>query len=678
MLVVLMTALVLSLAPVAAVSQEGDRVRGQIDLQPGDEFVRVLARSVAAPETATCPEEGEPFSLHPMLTVPQWACLALTNTGARPGVWRVDFNATSGQGVDIWLERGETRRQILTAPRGRTMGMTEGEGPWLASAPIAIAPQETVILRTKLGANVSLRVDATLYWARLVAEQGFDDSVTERAFAIATLLSASVLLIFFLSVFSRLLASKPAKDYALYFTVATLHFVSTEAYLAWALPALPVNWAMAPGRILEIAIFLLYYRFVASFVKAALGAHPIVALLRPVCWTVFGLFVLSVLIFGLSTALMVLPDAIYNSWNVPEWLLDLAIWGTYRMRDTVWFTLGAISAGYAIWAVVALVRARADGAWLFALGVGIIVGLYFLPYLQDALGIDRVTGFMLTRGLVVSDGLVFAAALVLQTFGLRSQRDAAVQLELSASQEKLALAEGLLAAKQGRDRAEALAERHRARLALTSHDLRQPLTSLRLALDAAEREAPALKAQLASSLDYLKSVLDDALAEARPTALTSTHAPAPIREAVPLTIILNNAGRMFADEAAAKGLSLALAETDLAVDADPVALIRALSNLLSNAIKYTQTGGIEVQVTAAEGRVSLTVEDTGPGLSPPEIAQIRQAYGRGGHGGDGEGIGLTSVQEIATDQGWQMEIDSTPGQGSRFSLSGLMQAVPDA
>ena len=669
--------LLLFCAAPSASAQDKEIRPGQVDVLPGDEVAQVLGHSVRTEDAATCPVEGAPLTLHPMLARPQWACMALTNVAEVPGVWRVDFNATAGQGVNLYLTQlGETHR-ILSAERRRTMGITEGQGPWLASQPFSIAPGETVVLWTELDASVSLRVDPVLYWARLVPEQRFVDRVTQRAFAIASLLSASVLLIFFLAVFARLLGSRPAGVYALYFSVATAHFVSAEAYLAWVFPNLPVVWAMAPTRFLEIAIFLLYYRFIARFVQAALGEHRLVELLNPISWAVFGLFAFSIAVVALSTGLLVLPEELYAQFdraiNVPDWLITLAVWGAFDMPDVTWFAMGAISAAYALWSVIVLLRARADGAWLFALGVSVIVGLYFLPYVQEAIGLDRVQGFMLTRGLVVADGLIFAAALVRQTFGLRVQRDVAVQQELAASQEKLALAEGLLAAKKGRARAEALAERHRARLALTSHDLRQPLTSLRLALEAAEREAPALKAQLASSLDYLKSVLDDALAESRPTAVTATHAPAPSQEAVPLSVILANTERMFGEEARAKGLSFDVSPTDVVVEADPVALIRALSNLVSNAIKYTEIGGVRVSAMAQQGKAQITIADTGPGLTSEEIKHVRRAYQRVGHGSDGEGIGLSSVQEIAASQGWHLDIDSTPGQGSRFTLAGLRQ-----
>lgn len=674
--------LVISCAASLATAQDQAVEPGQITVQPGTKFEWIVDYSVQTQRGLECPQEGPPLALHPLQAEPQWGCKAITNTGETTGIWRVDFGVTSGEGVRLFLVQDGTERIILTAPKGRTMGMTEGNGPWLASLPFAITPGETVVLWTELSPYTTLRVSPFLSWAHLVPEATFNDSITHRSFAIAALLSASALLILFLVTFARLLGSAPARDYAIYFICATAAFVTGDAYLAWAFPSVPVQWSMLPAKPLEIAVFILYYRFVASFVRTALGEHGVVRSYRAMAWTALGIFFVSfILAVGGGTFLM-LPEETVDllAGGAPSpGLQRFAEWAAFSSLNALWLVVGLVSAAYALWAIVALLKARADGAVLFALGGGLIIVLYFLPYLQGFSRLDRLQSFWVTRGMIVADGLVFAAALVQQTFGLRAQRDAALRSELAASQEKLALTESLLTAKEGRAQAEAMAERHRERLALTSHDLRQPLTSLQLAVADAEKAAPGLGDKLASGIGYLKQVLDETVVEARPEQAQSANRLPSDFEPTPVALLLKNVDRMFADEARAKGLEFEAAPSDLVVATQPVALIRILSNLVSNAVKYTQAGSVHVSAIQAAGKVSLTVADTGPGLAPGEIEVILQAYKRGeATDEEGEGIGLSSVLKLADELGLTLKIDSVKGEGSQFSITGLSEALEGA
>ena len=118
---------------------------------------------------------------------------------------------------------------------------------------------------------------------------------------------------------------------------------------------------------------------------------------------------------------------------------------------------------------------------------------------------------------------------------------------------------------------------------------------------------------------------------------------------------------------------------------DPVRLRAALENLIDNAVKFTAQGAVRLDVRASRagrGRTKLTftVADSGIGLKPAEIkrlfrpfaqanAAIARRYG-------GAGLGLAVVKVLARLMGGDLTVTSTPGRGSRFSLSVLLPTAP--
>jgi signal transduction histidine kinase len=108
------------------------------------------------------------------------------------------------------------------------------------------------------------------------------------------------------------------------------------------------------------------------------------------------------------------------------------------------------------------------------------------------------------------------------------------------------------------------------------------------------------------------------------------------------------------------------------IEADPDRLAQALGNLLSNANKFTPAGGaVAVRAGTESGGLYVEIADTGPGIELDEQEAVFQAFYRGQHGGrfpQGMGLGLTIARDLVTAHGGRLELASTPGQGSRFTL----------
>jgi signal transduction histidine kinase len=214
-------------------------------------------------------------------------------------------------------------------------------------------------------------------------------------------------------------------------------------------------------------------------------------------------------------------------------------------------------------------------------------------------------------------------------------------------------------------RLEALVHGHRAMLADASHQLRTPLTALRLRLDLlAADSGPAAAAELAGAQEEiarLSRLVDGLLATARAEAITEQLDDIDLREAT--------LERVAAWHPVADGNGVKLV-TDLtgSAPAPRVALgaghlEQVLDNLLDNAIEAIGDKGGTVRVTVArsEAGSTLTVADDGPGMTQIERSRAFLRYTTGSQ--NGTGLGLAIVHRLVTANGGSIRLADTPGGG---------------
>lgn len=100
-------------------------------------------------------------------------------------------------------------------------------------------------------------------------------------------------------------------------------------------------------------------------------------------------------------------------------------------------------------------------------------------------------------------------------------------------------------------------------------------------------------------------------------------------------------------------------------------LSQLVTNLIGNAVKFTPSGGrVEVGLAARDGRATLTVTDTGPGIPEDEQPRIFDRFHRvaGGSGQEGSGLGLAIVHWVARAHGGSVRVESVVGEGATFSV----------
>jgi len=219
-------------------------------------------------------------------------------------------------------------------------------------------------------------------------------------------------------------------------------------------------------------------------------------------------------------------------------------------------------------------------------------------------------------------------------------------------------------------------------LANMSHELRTPLNGVLgmlelLKLSGLSRTQTGYIEQANESARILLRVVNDVLDLSELEVGGIELKQAPFR----LDIVLDSIREQFAQQAAAKGLNLAISlppplRVTLLGDARRVS--QMIGNLVDNAIKFTSSGGVAVRVSATDDqrtsvRIRFEVGDTGAGIAPEEQEKIFEAFAQGDtsttrrHGGSG--LGLAIVKELAQRMNGTCGIQSILGVGSTFWIS---------
>lgn len=218
-------------------------------------------------------------------------------------------------------------------------------------------------------------------------------------------------------------------------------------------------------------------------------------------------------------------------------------------------------------------------------------------------------------------------------------------------------------------------------VSVVSHELRTPLTSIKGSLQMLDsgmmgpltNDQQELLTMAVANSERLGQLVNDILdlerldAGRMPLEPSDVDAGELARQAV--------AGITGAADAAGIGLQTEVVQDpDLLIHADPHRMMQVLTNLLGNAIKFSDRGSsVRVSVTRDADHVSIAVADNGRGIPEDQLATVFERFGQVDSGDarrqGGTGLGLAIVKEIVDRSGGAIEVDSTIGVGSTFTVS---------
>lgn len=254
------------------------------------------------------------------------------------------------------------------------------------------------------------------------------------------------------------------------------------------------------------------------------------------------------------------------------------------------------------------------------------------------------------------------------------------QALLGVGATKLQLAESRARAEAERARAEHSEQSRRQLIVNVSHELRNPIASIRghvdSLLDAGQGGSPEDTRRylevVARETERLGALADDLLAAAQGDAGELRLVLAPVAAGECVRQVADTMAPLAARERSVT-IVHEVEEDSPEVLADRDRLVQVLANLVRNAIKYTPEGGIvSLRARRAEAAVEVLVSDTGIGIAPAELERIFERFYRTdasrSRATGGFGLGLAISRDLVEAMGGSITAGSVEGQGSTFTV----------
>ncbi len=612
--------------------------RLQFHLEGGEplaEKIRLFLDGAFDPSLAEAARDGAPYQ-------PVWGAVTLINgtpdDGREGDPWHVASEIFGLVALDLFVIRDSGLTETILSYDARApFDQSEYNGVRLRSSAFLLAPEESALLMAKMAFGPVASADLMLETPVEMDAQSFFSGISLTAFYAFSL---SCLLFFF--GFSLSMRSSVGVGYSALLMLG-LALVAYQDGLSFRF-----LYPNAPAAHVPVGIAILFALSAAGFwvaghsVDATSDRHRLASGFRRA-----GLLFAVAIPLTLVVAAEIMAPVSYIAAVLMFGAHAVAVLNWRRVEGRFTTVMRALS-------------------WVCAAAAAALVVLLFAGRLGGA-----VDPGILIKALyaVIGGWIIFGVTIAL--VDLRRQHAEATEGALTAARREADATRDLLETEQNYNRARDLAALRQRQLATASHDLKQPIMSLRLTMDSITKgQDPAVRDRLTEAFDYMESLSAGYLDETTPDDAAETppsEAEPQEQEPYPLNLIFDTVAQMFREEAISKGVNLRKVACSARTDAPVMAIMRIISNLVSNAVKYTTEGKVLLGARRRPDGLDILICDTGVGMTNAQIAEFTSAYRKGAQS-DGTGLGLSICFELAEANGLHLSVRSTPGEGSVFTL----------
>lgn len=259
------------------------------------------------------------------------------------------------------------------------------------------------------------------------------------------------------------------------------------------------------------------------------------------------------------------------------------------------------------------------------------------------------------------------AGVVAALVDIRRAHDKALIAAVEAAQRDAETSAALLEMEQNYTKARDVAAGRTHQLSTASHDIRQPIASLRAEIDALRQsDSDGEFDRFDKILNHIDRLSADLSDQAKHPIEAGLHGEVDV-ETVPIVLLFDTLEKMFSVEAQRRETELTFDAQADDISAPPLVLMRILSNLISNAISHAHAKKIEIRAIDVPDATKIEVSDDGKGFDGLEVPQAFQK-GIKGASSDGDGLGLSIVRELTQTYGFEVDAQSTPGAGTSVAI----------
>ncbi len=556
------------------------------------------------------------------LQKPKWLRLVMRNSSESMLELRVDTGLPDLTSIDIWLLRS------LSAPAEHLVNLRRND-PYSARqvayrhivGEFALASEESATVVLRVEHDNQRKMSLTLLSADAVA------SVESREAAFSSAFHAVMICMLLLTLASyRIAGLKLALSFAVYLISAQFMVLGWEQQL--------FRFVFAENRAFDM-------QFWAAMLNLMLAAQ-----------LQFGRLLFRLRRFAPRYDRVVFTLVVINfSYAILGLLTNATV---FQALDPLEIPrmLSSVSLHFAT-AIFAWRKGLYGGRAFLLSGAFIVVSI-----LLRAVGLLATESMLdLIRVLFVAESVAFIVALIQRTSGIAHERDTARLAEVDATRRELNTARALNISERAYSETRQLADQYATRLASVSHDLAQPLSALRLALERAEDE----NSGVSETLDYLEQL---ASGEKR----VGDSADSTLPTLIDVRDITDRVAAMFEVEAQSAGNQFEYdanaGDFDAHVSTDGLALMRVLANLLSNAFLHSDANKVSMLLSRQSNQLHIEIADDGIGMDDARLAEVMESYGS-----TSTSLGLGIVRDNCRTQGYKLDFQSAMGKGTRTRVS---------